>query len=770
MKHLSLFLIPLSLFLSTATASTKYYIADDETNFANPERGFYTASEQSITKSTTQSNLTDGAFVANSGRSLVYRQYVFTGFREEALSQTVLDIVDADMATYRRNGFKCVLRFSYTVSEEQVEGKYQDGSPEIWAQHLEQLKPIMEKNADVIATVQAGMLGVWGEWYYSSTGVGDAIPKEVKTNLISQMLDAVPACRTVQLRTPKYKKNYIGDTNPLTIDEAFTGSARARLGHFNDAFLYESLNMGTYTNRKKDMDYLDEECLYLPNGGESDVTTQAVYDKWATGEKAKADMAKVHFSFINQDYSQLVISNWKQEGAFNDIAMHMGYRFQLIEATIPALVRPNGTLPVKMNIRNVGYATPYNERHAYIVLYNESQTYSLPLESDPRLWAPNNAVTLIDETPALPEGIEEGTYQVALYLPDAFESLASDPRYAIRLANYDMWDDETGYNNLDMQVIVSATQPEPQPQPDPTPQADVDAITDLGGYAGYAEAYLSWKNPGEADRFDTIKVDLSQGIDTAYNGDLGNSSATVSYSEGVSTVNYETKKTWLWAGSRYLVDNLTDITSVSFELKGDGSANSLYAYAHDGTYRWLEDAFSVPLSQKKWLSYTYTPQVPLWNDAAPTHNFGDKPITDLGFIANPMNATTGSFEIRNLVVLKKHKVEEDNFAGVRIIRKEGSAPTSFSDGTTIYFGKGTSCVDAGLEHGKTYYYAAYTFTKDDKVALPVVFSLTIDGTDLPSVKPYSSIPLLPYTKIIDNGQLIIIHKGTMYNALGQKIN
>lgn len=766
MKHLvPLFLLTIAF---TASASTKFYIADDETNFSNPERGFYTASEQSFTKATTMSNLTDGAFVANSGRSLVYRQYVFTEFQADSLSQNVLDIVDADMAAYRRNGFKCVLRFSYTVSEEQVDGKYQDGSPEIWKMHLEQLKPIMAKNADVIATVQAGMLGVWGEWYYSSMGVGDAIPKEVRKNLINQLLDAVPSCRTVQLRTPKYKKNYIGDSAPLTAEEAFTGTARARLGHFNDAFLYESLNMGTYTNRKKDMDYLNQECLYLPNGGESDVTTQSVYDKWATGEMAKADMAKVHFSFINQDYSQLVISNWKQEGAFNDIAMHMGYRFQLIEATIPALVRPNGTLPVKMNIRNVGYATPYNERRAYVVLYNESNRYLLPLDSDPRLWAPNNAVTQIDETLTLPEGVVEGTYQVALYMPDVFESLASDPRYAVRLANYDMWDDKTGYNKLNMQVVISATAPEPQPEPDPVPQADVEAIANLSGYAGYSEAYLSWVNPGEVARLDTIKVDLSQGLDTAYNGDLGNSSAMVVYNDGVSLVNYETKKTWLWAGSRYPVDNLKDITSVSFEIKGDGSVNSLYAYAHDGTYRWIEDAYSVPLNQKKWITYSYTPQVPLWNDAIPTHDFGDLPIIDLGFIANPMNATKGTFEIRNLMLLKTHKTEKDNFAGVRIIRKEGSAPVGFNDGTTVYFGKGTSFVDAGLEHEKTYYYAAYTFTKDNKVAMPVFCTVKIDGTGLESPETSHLTQDNGYKKI-NNGQLIIIHKGVQYNALGQQI-
>lgn len=769
MKHFLPFLLLVSAL--TATANTTYYIADEETNFSNPERGFYTASEQDVSKTTTTSNLNDGAFNATSGRSLVFRQYVFTGFRQDSLSQTVLDMIDADFATYRRNGFKCVLRFSYTVDgDEQDQGIYQDASPAIWEMHLKQLKPIMAANADVIATVQAGFLGVWGEWYYSSQGVGNAIPKTVKTNLINQLLDAVPVCRTVQLRTPKYKTAYMGDSNPLTAAEAFTGTARARLAHHNDAFLYEANNMGTYTNRSKDMDYLDQECLYLPNGGESDVTTTSVYNKWATGEHAKADMSKLHYSYLNQDYSQLVISNWRKEGAFTFLAMHMGYRFQLIEATIPALVRPTETLSVKMNIRNTGYATPYNERPAYIILRNTDTTYVLPLESDPRFWTPNGGITMIDESLSLPSDIIEGTYDVALWLPDYFESIKYDPRYAIRLANANVWEATTGYNLLGMQVLVSATAPEPQPTPEPTPTASADPITHLGGTAGYAEANLNWVNPGTAPISDTLTVDLANGVDTAYNADLGNSSATVSYADGVSTVNYTTHSSWLWAGSRYPVDSLTGITSVTFDYKGDGSSISLISYAHDGKYRWIEDeGSSVQLNAKKWNTYTFVPTTPLWNDAAPTHAFGDKPVTDIGFIANPMSASSGTFYIRNLKIAKERPVV-DNFEAVRIIRKEGSMPTSLSDGITVYFGRANQCVDAGLEHGHTYYYAAYAYDKLGQVALPATFSITIDGTGIDKVYEAKGDEAKGEgTKWIQNGRLVILRNGVIYDAMGNQL-
>ena len=49
-----------------------------------------------------------------------------------------------------------------------------------------------------------------------------------------------------------------------------------------------------------------------------------------------------------------------------------------------------------------------------------------------------------------------------------------------------------------------------------------------------------------------------------------------------------------------------------------------------------------------------------------------------------------------------------DFTGVKIIRKQGSAPFSDTDGAVIYDGPGTGKTDTGLTTGVTYYYGAYT--------------------------------------------------------------
>jgi hypothetical protein len=48
----------------------------------------------------------------------------------------------------------------------------------------------------------------------------------------------------------------------------------------------------------------------------------------------------------------------------------------------------------------------------------------------------------------LPATAPEGTYKLALWLPDSAVTLRNDSRYAIRFANDDVWDEKTGYNIL----------------------------------------------------------------------------------------------------------------------------------------------------------------------------------------------------------------------------------------------------------------------------------------------------------------------------------
>ena len=72
------------------------------------------------------------------------------------------------------------------------------------------------------------------------------------------------------------------------------------------------------------------------------------------------------------------------------------------------------------------------------------------------------------------------------------------------------------------------------------------------------------------------------------------------------------------------------------------------------------------------------------------------------------------------------------FAGVLIVRKEGSAPTGVWDGVKAYTGTGTSFIDADVSFDTTYYYRAYPYNeKKQYQTLTNVVSITPKSWQMP---------------------------------------
>lgn len=462
MKNTSLKKLSLSgLFLACwglVHASVVTYTPDNTTVFKNPERGF--TDEISAVVSDQNPNVLKGEIDEEWGST--YRMsmpvvlYNFKNFKSKDLSEKVLKAFDEDMQLLRTNGLKCVLRFAYTEDEDDKE----DATPAWVKRHLEQLKPYLAKNADVIYVLEAGFVGVWGEWYYSNHyGNETQHMNENRRKVIDALLANVPEDRFILCRYPLIKIGYLGDEVPLTAEEAFTGSVRARMGHHNDAFLNEWGNEGTY-GRDGDgpsddpvlRQYIATETLYVPNGGETNVESSSLAKKVYTD--GPGEMSMYHWSFCGSNYATQVTNRWRNSGLFDTLNIHMGYRYNLLNGQYSDEVAPAGKMNVTIRVRNDGYAPVYNKRPAYIVLKG-ADTYVLPLTADPRRWLPNGVVSTINEQVDIPQNAKEGTYQLYLWLPDFYESIQNDPRYAVRLANKDLWESKTGMNKLNASVTIS---------------------------------------------------------------------------------------------------------------------------------------------------------------------------------------------------------------------------------------------------------------------------------------------------------------------------
>ena len=480
------------------SAATVNYTADNTTIFSNPERGFITMLEGHLTTSKPyavkgkESTLDNK--ISSECMSIILVHYYLDNFKTTAtLPSTVLNAFDEDMAVLRSKGMKAIIRFSYTNSS--------DGNDAAWniaKQHISQYKSHWQANADVIFCFQAGIVGAWGEWYYTQHyGNQSSTMNSSRRLVVDSLLAAVPADRCIQLRTPKFKTGYVNSTQPLTAAEAYSGTAKARLGHHNDAFLYDYDNMGTYADTATEKPYLAQETLYVPLGGETDITDLNLTKLWATYEKTTAEMSRLHWTFIQSGYAETTTNYWRNNGTFDELNRKMGYRYQLVKGTYSDQVAAGAKLSVNLQLKNVGYAPLYNERHAYIVLKNGNNTYPIRLASDPRTWLPNGVVTTINEQLTVPTNVPDGTYQLYLYLPDAYASIASDPRYAVRFANTNVWEAATGMNKLNASVTVTGGGVTP-PEPPVSDAITLPATLNKANVTAYSDN-MSWYN---TDYFD----------------------------------------------------------------------------------------------------------------------------------------------------------------------------------------------------------------------------------------------------------------------------
>ena len=442
-KFIVIFTALLSIF---SNAQTKAIIYSTSTaTIANPERGFYKHTE---THSTGYSNLSQSTLTSyrtNSNISLILRVFYLENFVNSSISSAYLTSMQADFVKIRAAGLKCIVRFAY--ADHNDPGVPHDATKARILAHITQLQPILQANSDVISVMQAGFIGSWGEWYYTDNfGMTPTATDYINRKaVVDALLLAVPN-RMAQIRTPSLKMNIFNSTTPLSLTQAYTATNIARVGHHNDCFLASSSDYGTYKNIATEYPYLEQETKYLPMGGET-CAVNAPRSQCAT---AMLEMAKFHWSYMNIDYNENVISAFQSDNCFTSMQNRLGYRFELVSGSFANTAAIGTAMPVTIKIKNTGFATPFNARTAYVVFRNSvtNAEYRVALNSKPRVWNAATTTT-ISQNITVPNNMVAGSYKLYLAIPDADAALAIRPEYAIRMANGGtVWDAAKGYNNL----------------------------------------------------------------------------------------------------------------------------------------------------------------------------------------------------------------------------------------------------------------------------------------------------------------------------------
>lgn len=348
------------------------------------------------------------------------------------------------MDALRDAGLKCVLRFAYT---DDMAGM--DAPLSIIKLHLDQLKPVFEENKDVIAFVQAGFIGAWGEWHSSGNGLATV---DNEREVLYKLLSVLPVEIMVQVRTPGAKKQIVGTAAPIYESIAYTSENRVRIGHHNDCFLAGGTDYGTYENITADKNYISEEALYVPTGGETCPPT----GNFPGCSTAETEMRLLKWTYLNLDWYQPVLDAWRKSGCFDEFQQNLGYRLALSVAKLPDEVNTDSNLVPEIKISNKGYAPLYNYKTTSLVLKNitSNEFYQFDLPIDMRSCKPGGEITI--NNPVKLSGVPAGVYKLYLKLADKTESLKNRKEFAIRLANKNVWDSETGLNDLQHQLKVSS--------------------------------------------------------------------------------------------------------------------------------------------------------------------------------------------------------------------------------------------------------------------------------------------------------------------------
>ena len=417
--------------------------AADRSDFPNPERGF-------------SKSKGSGAAARAAGLTLAHVYFRLDAFKDSALPPSFLAEVSRRFAEARASGIKLVPRFTYNFPDEPFRPGLDGDAPlERVLQHLDQLAPVLRDNADVIAFMEAGFVGAWGEWHHSTHGLTQ--PSAERT-IVMRLLDILPPTRSVVVRYERDKRAIFGRDTPLTSAEAFTGSPIARVGHHNDCFLASDNDFGTYQPTATRpiaaaKAHLSAENRYVPQGGET-CNIAADAQPYVGCANALKELADQHWSQLNGDYHPGVLALWKRQGCHAEISERLGYRLRLVRSLYPATVRRGGVLRARITLVNDGFAAPYNPRDIELVLRNAAgREVRRKLPQDPRRWLPGAAIAL-DLAVRLPKGMQSGNYQAYLALPDPAPRLRARPEYAIRLANLNSWDPRTGDNALGWQLRV----------------------------------------------------------------------------------------------------------------------------------------------------------------------------------------------------------------------------------------------------------------------------------------------------------------------------
>ena len=402
-------------------------------------------------------------FKSESDSITITQLYIYlTAFWDtDEISEAGLKNIQILFDGLREHKVKAILRFAYSRDDGRIGNGHGGQNPgyERTMKHLEQLKPLIQNNWDVITVVEVGFIGTWGEWSPRySTGSHNM-------NIAKTMFNIIPQGYGMVVR-------YMDIRNSLA--SILTSSQMNYIGFCNDYFTTGLKNCGSsdWCMDSNDYNTVANSSFSFYMRGEVPYNEGPPwgFDILMDPDDVLKVLKDHHYSAmdITQNFKDN-ITHWKTVNVFpaklkrNNIFFdesyfldedgetivprtlyqfirdHLGYRLNVMKD--PVLRKEGNELIYDIKITNTGFATVLNPKPVYLILIGENNQIAKEIELtsiNPRSWQPwakGKPTDLLTHSIAGQATIDlSGTYKIGIWIPDSQESIKSEPAYCIKFA------------------------------------------------------------------------------------------------------------------------------------------------------------------------------------------------------------------------------------------------------------------------------------------------------------------------------------------------
>ncbi len=409
----------------------------------NPDQGFYRpvyvkATEAGVTYN--KNIVTDSTRLYHLRIDISAFSKAVNGAADKPLTEAVLDGLDELLAYLKGNDKNAVVRFAYDPSYNGAKDKEPDIS--MILRHIEQVCPILNDYETTITAIEAGLIGPYGEMHSSAIANAEHI---------SPIIDAF-IHNTVKLpllvRTPKMIYNYLGITVNDIDDYVIGENDKAyRLGIFNDGYLGSGNDLGTYTDRAREIEFLSKQTARLPYGGEVVIPSSGLHDI----DVCLPEMFKINLSYLNVEWNDAVIAKWKNSvytaecgddeiyygaSAFDYIQNRMGYRFVATDSTFRC---KRDKLKIDLTVSNVGFGNLNKHKRAKLLFLDEGGGVKLTRQVEDFTGAASVSYSV---------NLDLGSGKYEVYLCIYGDEAEGQPLYAVQFANEGIWNAQLKANKI----------------------------------------------------------------------------------------------------------------------------------------------------------------------------------------------------------------------------------------------------------------------------------------------------------------------------------